>query len=121
MYKKQTNKLSQKQQNSLCMTCYEMQRHTCLFICHSSFHHGQEKSRPPLHVYSVERKPPLHFLCLLMTEVLGVLYSRVDLGLKRGYVTVLEVELGHYLIRELGNSILQGREVIDTVVADGFL
>ena len=56
-----------------------------------------------------------------MTEVLGVLYSRVDLGLKRGYVTVLEVELGHYLIRELGNSILQGREVIDTVVADGFL
>ena len=103
MYKKQTNKLSQKQQNSLCMTCYEMQRHTCLFICHSSFHNGEAKSGRPSHACLVSQQPPLHFPCLLMTEVLGVLHSRVDLGLKGGYVTVLEVELGHYLIRELGN------------------
>ena len=45
-----------------------------------------------------------------MTEVLGVLHSRVDTGLKGGHVTVLEVELGHYFIRELGNDFKQKRE-----------
>ena len=85
------------------MTCYEIQRDTYLFFCHSSFHNGQEKSRPSLHVHSMGQKPPLHYPCLLMTEVLGVLHSRVDAVLKGGHVTVLAVELGHYLIRELGN------------------
>ena len=49
-------------------------------------------------------EPLLHSLHLLMTEVLGVFHSGGDAVLEGGQVTVLEVQLGHCLIRELGNE-----------------
>ena len=39
-----------------------------------------------------------------MTEVLGILHSGGDAVLEGGQVAVLEVQLGHCLIRELGNE-----------------
>ena len=45
-------------------------------------------------------EPLLHSLCLLMTEVLGILHSRGDAVLEGGQVAVLEVQLSHCLIRE---------------------
>ena len=45
-------------------------------------------------------KPFLHFLCFLLTKVLGILHSGGDVGLKGGQMMVLEVKLGHSFVRE---------------------
>ena len=91
-------------------------RGTCLFICHFSFQKGQVKGgriSPFIQFRYVVLKPPLHFSHLLRTEELQVFHSGGDTGLKGGQVTVLEVQLGHCLIREQGNGLsLKVREVI---------
>ena len=91
-------------------------RGTCLFICHSSLQKGQVKRgriSPFIQFRCVVLKPPLHFPHLLMTEVLRVFHSGGDTGLKGGQVTILEVQLDHCLIRELGNDLsLKVREVV---------
>ena len=52
-----------------------------------------------------------------MTEVLGVFHSGGHAVLEGGQVTVLEVQLGHCLIREQGNElVLEGEKSIDKVV-----
>ena len=52
-----------------------------------------------------------------MTKVLGILHSGGDAVLEGGQVAVLEVQLGHCLIREPGNEIiLEGQKSIDKVV-----
>ena len=44
-----------------------------------------------------------------MTEVMGALHSRGDMGLKRGQVTVLVIELGHCLMREDTDRVNEGK------------
>ena len=44
-----------------------------------------------------------------MTEVLGILHSGGDPVLEGGQVTVLEIDLGYYLIREPGELFLEGQ------------
>ena len=52
-----------------------------------------------------------------MTKVLGVFHSGRDAVLEGGQVAVLEVQLGHCLIREPGNEhFLEGQKSIDKVV-----
>ena len=52
-----------------------------------------------------------------MTEVLRVLHSRRDAVLEGGQVAVLEVQLGHCLIKEPGNElVLECQKSIDKVV-----
>ena len=52
-----------------------------------------------------------------MTEVLGVFHSGGDPVLEGGQVAVLEVQLGHCLIREQGNElVLECQKSIDMVV-----
>ena len=52
-----------------------------------------------------------------MTKVLGVFHSGGDAVLEGGQVTILEVQLGHCLIRELGNDpCLKSQKSIDKVV-----